>query len=236
MENPVRFLKPCFLVLFTDTDSTSGFPVLSPTEKDDLNTFGNPIARLSTASSTQESPESQGSIKPAPTNQVRIERSSQEAPSSKPSITDDDLDYSKFKRALLQGDISMPERLLPSYPDLDECRLTFDDTTLAPIHYVCDQEYTELETQISVIKWLLEHGSSPNSRDSDQCTPMHYLASWNNVPVAILLLEYGADVNLKDCDGATPLHITAKMGAVQWNKFLLELPAGSGHKQWRNFY
>ncbi|KAL9537540.1 hypothetical protein MBANPS3_011686 [Mucor bainieri] len=60
---------------------------------------------------------------------------------------------------------------------------------------------------LASIELLLDHKASPNARDGDGWTPLHYAARFCHPPdpVIQLLVERGADVNLTDAGHKSPL-------------------------------
>ena len=65
----------------------------------------------------------------------------------------------------------------------------------------------------TAVKWLLEQGADPISRDVDQRTPLHAAATRNtHTSVIELLLEFGADRDAVDEDGKTALELATANG------------------------
>ncbi|KAI9142531.1 ankyrin repeat-containing domain protein [Paraphysoderma sedebokerense] len=63
---------------------------------------------------------------------------------------------------------------------------------------------------------------SANTRDVQNCTPLHWAAINSHFPVVKYLLDNGADVNAKGGDlVATPLHWAARQGHVQMSIYLI---------------
>jgi ankyrin repeat protein len=73
-----------------------------------------------------------------------------------------------------------------------------------------------------MVKFLLDHGVSLDSRDRDERTPIHFAARYNNVLIAALLVQRGGDINLKNRWEETPLYYTASYGALETVKLFLE--------------
>lgn len=73
---------------------------------------------------------------------------------------------------------------------------------------------------VKIVQVLLNYGANPNTRDKDECTPLHCAANCrddaysNKSPYEIieLLIAHGADVNAKDVCGNTPLDTAAIAG------------------------
>jgi ankyrin repeat protein len=174
--------------------------------------------------SQTRSPSGSSSIIPVVPSQTLASNASSKVPSSLPSPPDNDW-IQNFKHALSNGDITNLERLLPNYPDINECRLagTYKNGKpyiQTPLQYICDTKPEDIKTQITVIEWLLEHGASPNSPDS--AGPMHYSAKHNNVSAAALLLQHGAGLTLKDSIGYTLIHYAVAYRALEMVEFLLD--------------
>jgi len=58
---------------------------------------------------------------------------------------------------------------------------------------------------VEVMKFLLDHGASVDSKNRWGITPLHEAAAGGHLGAVELLVERGADVNAKDRDGDTPL-------------------------------
>ena len=62
------------------------------------------------------------------------------------------------------------------------------------------------QSNLKVVKLLLDYGFDPNARDTAHgYTPLHLAVIANNPAAAQLLMQYKADTSIKDLDGLTPL-------------------------------
>ena len=62
------------------------------------------------------------------------------------------------------------------------------------------------QSNLKVVKLLLDYGFDPNARDTAHgYTPLHLAVIANNPAAAQLLLQYKADRGIKDLEGLTPL-------------------------------
>jgi len=62
------------------------------------------------------------------------------------------------------------------------------------------------QSNLKVIKLLLDYGFDPNARDTAHgYTPLHLAVIANNPGAAQLLIQYKADIGIKGDDGLTPL-------------------------------
>jgi hypothetical protein len=179
------------------------------------------------ADDPQTPKKSQGSLEATYTTQIDITSSFTEAVTPLSSPSPEYGNWPKFQIAMYTGDFTNLEDFMPYSLDLNESY--FADSTsghhsfkMKPLHLACLCQHSDLETRLSVIQWLLDHGASPNSRDSDEDTPMHYVAQSNDVPVAALLLRHGADANVKGAKEYTPLHQATHYGALGMVHFLLQ--------------
>ncbi|MDR1385312.1 MAG: ankyrin repeat domain-containing protein [Planctomycetaceae bacterium] len=79
-------------------------------------------------------------------------------------------------------------------------------------------------SNVDVLKYLVEKGANVNIKTDSGETPLHVAASTNsNVDVLKYLIEKGADVNAKDMMGWTPLHFAAAHNSnVDILKYLVE--------------
>jgi len=58
---------------------------------------------------------------------------------------------------------------------------------------------------VNEIRNLLDMGHDIDTRDSDDCTSLHWAADKGNVEIIRLLIERGASLSAQDADGMTPL-------------------------------
>ncbi|CAK5066690.1 unnamed protein product [Meloidogyne enterolobii] len=80
---------------------------------------------------------------------------------------------------------------------------------------------SETITALDAAKSLLDSGyNDPNEREpTDNISPLHVAAAWNNLAMCQLLIHYGADVNARDIDKRRPVDVADK----QCKQFLLRL-------------
>jgi len=90
------------------------------------------------------------------------------------------------------------------------------------------QRYTERPhpaeaERFELARFLLSHGADPNTPDKFGATPLHEVASNNDVELARIIIEEGtgADVNARDQYGSTPLHEACANGYPEIARFLL---------------
>ena len=69
-----------------------------------------------------------------------------------------------------------------------------------------------VQAEVEMVKLLLSRGVSPDVRDWDGRTPLHWAASAENPDVCATLLEGGADVNAATFSGVTPLMEVVSLG------------------------
>jgi len=79
-----------------------------------------------------------------------------------------------------------------------------------------------LHGTIDTVRWLLDHGANPNSRQDDYWTPLHLTAWKGRVKVAQVLLERNADIHSRSDDGRVPLHMASEFGHPDVVRLLLE--------------
>jgi ankyrin repeat protein len=81
------------------------------------------------------------------------------------------------------------------------------------------------------VKRFVEHDKlSVNFSDSNQRSPMHWAADFNQVAVMQYLVSKGANVNAKDKYGITPLLAATYEGHADAVKFLLQHKADTSVK------
>ena len=75
-----------------------------------------------------------------------------------------------------------------------------------PLHILSESQADE-SLVITLALLLLKCGAGVNSRDKDNCTPLHLAVRRNQTKLAVILLEHGADATAGDIYGKTPLHL-----------------------------
>eukprot|EP00746_Dinoflagellata_sp_MGD_P140372 gnl/MRDRNA2_/MRDRNA2_73630_c0_seq1.p1 gnl/MRDRNA2_/MRDRNA2_73630_c0~~gnl/MRDRNA2_/MRDRNA2_73630_c0_seq1.p1 ORF type:complete len:262 (-),score=42.88 gnl/MRDRNA2_/MRDRNA2_73630_c0_seq1:69-830(-) len=101
--------------------------------------------------------------------------------------------------------------LIAHRADLD----TRDGTQRTPLHSACAGNAPLPGSAMvlrgsygtEMVKWLLEHKSSPGAEDVAGWTPLHLAASAGDAASARLLLAHGADANAKTKRGETPMQV-----------------------------
>ncbi len=78
--------------------------------------------------------------------------------------------------------------------------------------------------QVAVAQYL-RHGGSPNERDTDGSTPLHFAVANNRPAIVKMLLDAKADVNATMLDGRTPLHVAIQHGCTGLVETLLQAGA-----------
>ncbi len=100
------------------------------------------------------------------------------------------------------------------------------DPTACPEKFPC-AEYLSSPLHIAVqhgselVDLLLEHGASPNSRDSEGRTPLMFASRSDSLRCLELLLAKGAQPNASDERGCTPLHMVTRNGKWRQGELLL---------------
>jgi ankyrin repeat protein len=128
-------------------------------------------------------------------------------------IPDDDSVAVELRSAVRSGDVEAVRRLLQNDPTLANARLVGrGGGTGTPLHLVTDWPgYFPNGPQTA--RLLLEAGADPDalttSRDAETGpgseTPLHYVASSDDVDVAEALIDGGADIEVPDGSIGTPL-------------------------------
>jgi len=81
-------------------------------------------------------------------------------------------------------------------------------------------------TEPIFIEALINRGADVNKRDSENKTPLHWVADGDlNPRIALMLVAKGADINAQDNKGNTLLHLAAKKGAIDLVLSLIEFGA-----------
>ena len=90
--------------------------------------------------------------------------------------------------------------------------------------------------RLDIVRFLLDHGATSNSKDKYGRTPLHLVAKGeynleqDRVRIAQLLLDRGADVNAQTEWGATPLHLASYLGRIDIARVLLDRGATANSK------
>ena len=77
---------------------------------------------------------------------------------------------------------------------------------------------------------MLRAGCLVDSKDCHGRTPLHNVATSNDIKFARMLLKYGADVNGRNKSGDTALHLSSLKGSVKMFNFLVKQGADLWHK------
>jgi ankyrin repeat protein len=75
---------------------------------------------------------------------------------------------------------------------------------------------------VSQVRWLLDAGAQPDSRDDQNRSAVHIAALLGHAESINLLLDAGADVDSKDNLGRTPLMLVAENGHIDAARVLLD--------------
>jgi ankyrin repeat protein len=59
---------------------------------------------------------------------------------------------------------------------------------------------------------LLAHGADKDSKDKDECAPLHYAVKYNHLETVRKLLAHNANVDARDDQSMTPLHYATSNG------------------------
>ncbi|KAL2427326.1 hypothetical protein ABEF95_011727 [Exophiala dermatitidis] len=110
-------------------------------------------------------------------------------------------------------------RLLLQHGAERDCRDTAGRT---PLHCYC---YRQIGASRSIVREILEAGSSANAVAYGGQTPLHYAATFGNTSLIPILLEYGADIDAVKDDGMTPLMAGVRHDQLDVVKALLEKEA-----------
>jgi len=78
------------------------------------------------------------------------------------------------------------------------------------------------QSNIDILKSLLDQGGDPNERGKFEATALHRAAFNGHKPTATLLITSGADLNAQDFGGATPMHIAVREGNTEMVKLLIQ--------------
>lgn len=112
------------------------------------------------------------------------------------------------------NELSALAKLLESSPDLLNSSYTNNQSLL---------EYAAAQGDLDKLRFLLEHGASPNRNSKDAPHALSIAVSHGNKKAVELLVNGGADVNLATAiNGLSPLHTAASEGFTAISEFLIE--------------
>ena len=136
--------------------------------------------------------------------------------------------------AIRTGDLPYLKRLLAENPGLASARISDDTRTRTPLHAATDWP-VHFPNGPAVVTVLIEAGADPNAsceRTSYVQTPVHCVASNDDVEVFEVLIKAGADLVAlgKSIRGATPLDNA--VGYRQWNVAHRLVESGARTKLW----
>ncbi|MGH8611542.1 MAG: ankyrin repeat domain-containing protein [Gammaproteobacteria bacterium] len=120
--------------------------------------------------------------------------------------------------AIQKDDLPKVRLILAASPDV--VRDTGNIARWTPLHQVM---IDGRNNAVVIVVLLLEHGTDPNARDSQQNTPLHLagyrvggresLSSEVYLGVIVTLLKHKANVSARNYAGVTPLHLWTLRGA-----------------------
>lgn len=103
-------------------------------------------------------------------------------------------------RAADRGDIASLQELLDQGVDVD----TRSEGIGTALHRVVGSWRLETDKKLAIIDFLIGHGADVNARNESGFTPL-FLASSDDLVVALHLIDLGADVNARNKSGSMPL-------------------------------
>lgn len=111
-----------------------------------------------------------------------------------------------------QGDLQAVKEIVKNFPDKVDQKL--EGKTALQI--ACYEGY------VDVVKFLLENKASPNLKDSEDDSPLHYSAFGKEHKTMEELLRFGADANIINKSKQSPLHISVGKASPECVKVLLK--------------
>lgn len=113
--------------------------------------------------------------------------------------------------AAYHGSWKTVKLLAASGSDLSQKDIHGNDSLLYIIKSArLEEEYTIQPGHFLSLRILLDAGVSPNTRDVEGKTILHYLVYQGHFNLVKYFLNRGSDPNIKDNDGVTPLHLAAQ--------------------------
>lgn len=124
-------------------------------------------------------------------------------------------------KASEDGEASVVELLMTSFPNALHCVLNCADNNDCPLHLAAYEGETEF------VRMLLRiPNMNVNIRNGARMTPLHCAARMGHIDVARALLEAAnIDANLKDGDGYTPLHTALRNRNEELALMLIATPS-----------
>lgn len=132
----------------------------------------------------------------------------------------------EFRMAMVRDDVDTVRRLI-DFVDPDNSRTEVVPGPYGPLDLTMINLACSFDSP-GVVRFLLEHGADPNSKDNDGDTPLHCACGNNYADVAEVLLSGGARINDRGGDGVPPLVVAGVMGHLEAARVLLRYGANVG--------
>ena len=101
--------------------------------------------------------------------------------------------------------------------------LGFSQSSYSIRHYIFQTIFDTCRAgNVDALKHLLQQGTDINIRNSENETPLHVVAAWDQCEIIEELISQGADVNVRDKYGNTSLHTASLIGSCNAIKILLK--------------
>jgi uncharacterized protein len=139
-----------------------------------------------------------------------------------------------LQEAVAAGDLASLKRLLGEHPGLASARIDKGGEIRTPLHVATDWP-GHFPNGAAIVAALIDAGADPNARrEGKHCpeTPLHWVASSDDVEVLEVLIEAGADIEAPggSIGGGTPLDNAVGYG--QWQVARRLVACGARTRLW----
>ena len=119
----------------------------------------------------------------------------------------DDLGRTPLHLAADRGFLAVTHTLVERNADVNARDRSTNTSLYRTMRPWTEQSERTQDCHLDVVKFLLEHGADPDSKNNNDSTPLHEASLYGSVKGAQSMLEYyGANIHAQTWEGQTPPH------------------------------